>query len=115
MTAGERVARAAERYVGVRENPLGSNRGNPYPDRWQAPWGLGYGWPWCGAFAAAMYTTAGVDDQKIAHPSTAEIFARAKRAGAIYPRPIPGAMILWPGKHVGIVVRDLGGGVCLTV
>jgi len=115
MTAGERVARAAERYVGVRENPLGSNRGNPYPDRWQSPWGLGYGWPWCGAFAAAMYTTAEVDDQQIAHPSTAEIYSRAKRLGAIYPKPIPGAMILWPGKHVGIVVRDLGGGVCLTV
>lgn len=112
---GERVATTAERYVGVRENPLGSNRGNPYPDRWQRPWGLGYGWPWCGAFAAAMYTTAGVDDEKIAHPSTAEIYRRAKSARAIITRPIPGAMILWPGKHVGIVVRDLGGGVCLTV
>lgn len=115
MTPGERVAREAEKYVGVRENPLGSNRGNPYPDRWQRPWGMGYGWPWCGAYAAAMYKDAGVNDQDIGHPSTAVMAERARKVGAVISRPIPGAYIIWPGKHTGIVVRDLGGNVALTV
>lgn len=115
MTPGERVAREAEKYVGVRENPLGSNRGNPYPDRWERPWGMGYGWPWCGAFAAAMYKAADVDDQGIGHPATAYMAKRAVQVGAEITRPIPGCYIIWPGKHTGIVIRDLGGNVALTV
>lgn len=115
MTAGEQVATRAERYVGVEENPLGSNRGNPYPDAWERPWGMGYGWPWCGAFAAAMFRECNVSDDGIGNPSTAVMYERAKARGAIVSRPVPGAYILWPGKHVGIVVRDIGGGIALTV
>ena len=115
MTPGERVAREAEKYVGVRENPLGSNRGKPYPDAWERPWGMGYGWPWCGAFAAAMYRAAEVNDQGIGHPSTAYMADKANKVNAIISRPIPGAYIIWPGKHTGIVIRDLGGNVALTV
>lgn len=115
MTPGERVAREAEKYVGVRESPVGSNRGNPYPDRWQRPWGMGYGWPWCGAFAAAMYKAASVDDQGIGNPGTAAMADKARKVGAVVSRPIPGCYIIWPGTHTGIVVRDLGGNVALTV
>jgi hypothetical protein len=115
MTPGEKVAQEAEKYVGVEERPMGSNRGYPYPDKWQKPWNMGYGWPWCGAYAKAMYVGAKVDDENIGHPSTAVMYQRAKDRGAIVSKPIPGAYILWPGVHVGIVIRDLGGGVCLTV
>jgi hypothetical protein len=115
MTAGEKVASHAEKYVGVQENPLGSNRGTPYPNAWEKPWGMGYGWPWCGAFAAAMYSEISVDDDGIGSPSTAVMYERAKARGAIVKRPVPGAFILWPGVHVGIVVRDLGNGICLSV
>lgn len=115
MTPGEKVARAAEKFVGVRENPPGSNRGRPYPDAFEKPWNMGYGWPWCGAFTAYAYRTAGVEDQGIGHPSTAYMADRARKLGAVISRPIPGAFIIWPGTHTGIVIRDLGGNVCLTV
>ena len=115
MTPGEKVARAAEKFVGVRENPPGSNRGRPYPDAFEKPWNMGYGWPWCGAFASYAYRTAGVDDQGIGHPSTAYMADRARKLGAVISRPIPGAFIIWPGTHTGIVIRDLGGNVALTV
>lgn len=116
MTPGQRVAQAAERYAGVEENPLGSNRGKPYPEKWQAPWGMGTGWPWCGAYADAMYEEASVDDDGIGHPSTAVMYERAKsRPGSIVKKAIPGAFILWPGTHVGIVVRDLGNNVALCI
>lgn len=101
MTPGERVARQAARYLGVTEVPPGSNRG-PDVDRWQRPWGMGYGWPWCGAYVAAMYAEAGVDDRGLAHPSTAIMYERAKASGSIIPRPMPGAIILWPGTHTGV-------------
>jgi len=114
MTEGEKVARQAQKYVGVREVPMGSNRG-PQVEKWQKPWGMGAGWPWCAAFADAMYKEAGVSDDGIGHPSTAVMYQRAKAQNAIVKRPYPGAYILWPGVHVGIIVRDLGGGVCLTV
>ena len=115
MTPGEKVAAQAERYVGVRENPMGSNRGKPYPEKWQAPWGMGTGWPWCAAFADAMYKEVGVSDDGIGHPSTAVMYQRAKARGAIVKNPMVGAYILWPGVHVGIVVRVYGNGVVLTV
>lgn len=101
LTAGERVARQSSRYVGVSESPVGSNRGKDV-DRWQKPWGIGYGWPWCAAYADAMYKESGVDDDGIGHPSTAVMYERAIRAGAVVRHPVPGAYILWPGKHVGI-------------
>jgi hypothetical protein len=110
LTAGQKAARRAGTYVGVTES--GTNRGQDV-DRWQRPWGMGYGWPWCGAFAAAMvaYGVTGVegdvfDDRLgnpvIGNPSTALMYERAKSQGAIISRPMPGAFILWPGTHVGV-------------
>jgi len=112
MTAGEKTARRAASYLGVTEQPLGSNRG-PDVERWQRPWGMGTGWPWCGAYAAAMvaYGITGredairderVGDPPIGHPSTAVMYERAKAQGAIIGAPLPGAYILWPGTHVGV-------------
>jgi len=112
MTAGERAAARAAKYEGTREVPMASNRG-PDVDRWQRPWGMGYGWPWCGAFAAAMVAwglTGREDDVQdprtgmppIGHPSTAVMSQRAKAQGAIIPHPVPGAYIIWPGTHVGV-------------
>lgn len=112
MTAGERAAARAAKYQGTREVPMASNRG-PDVDRWQAPWGMGYGWPWCGAYAAAMVAWAltGREDDvhdprtgmpPIGHPSTQVMADRAKAQGAIIPRPIPGAYLIWPGTHVAV-------------
>jgi hypothetical protein len=62
-----------------------------------------------------MYRACDVDDQGIGHPSTAYMAERARKVGAVIARPIPGAYIIWPGTHTGIVIRDLGGNVALTV
>jgi hypothetical protein len=115
MTPGEKVAQQAEKYIGVRENPMGSNRGRPYPEKWQQPWGMGTGWPWCAAFADAIFKEAGVSDDGIGHPSTAVMYQRAKEKGAIVKRPMVGCYILWPGVHVGIVVRVYANGTVLAV
>lgn len=112
MTPGERAAARAAKYVGTRENPPASNRGDDV-DRWQRPWGMGYGWPWCGAFAAAMVAWGitgredDVDDPRtgmppIGHPSTAVMAERAKAQGAIIRHPVPGAYLIWPGVHVAV-------------
>lgn len=115
MTPGEKVAAQAQKYIGVTESPKGSNRGRPYPEKWMSKWGMGYGWPWCAAYAEAMFAESGVSDDGIGHPSTAVMYQRAKaKPGSIVDRPMPGCYILWPGTHVGIVVRDLGNNVVLT-
>ena len=101
VSEGQKVARRASLYVGESESPSGSNRGRNI-DRWQKPWNIGYGWPWCGAFADSMYRESGVNDDGIGHPSTGVMYERAQKAGAIVAHPVPGAYILWPGKHVGI-------------
>lgn len=111
----DRVIATARKYVGIRENPAGSNtdRGGPI-DRWEKAWGL-RGEPWCGMFAAGIYREAGVDDDGIAHPATQVMYDRARAVGAIVDRPVPGCFFVYPGVHTGIVVRDLGGGVVETI
>lgn len=110
MTAGERTARRATSYLGVRET--GTNTG-PDVSRWQAPWGMGTGWPWCGAFAAAMAAwgitgkESDVYDERlgsppIGHPSTAYMAQRARDQRAIISHPVPGAFLIWPGTHVAV-------------
>ena len=102
MTPNQRVVATAARYVGVRENPMGSNRG-PLIDKWEQYWKLGYlGWPWCGAFASAVLRESDVTD--VSHPSTAEICRRAREKGWVTNRPVPGALIVWCGTHVEILV-----------
>jgi hypothetical protein len=110
VTAGERTARRAASYLGVREQ--GTNTG-PEVSRWQAPWGMGTGWPWCGAFAAAMAAwgitgrESDVHDERlgtppIGHPSTAVMAQRARDQRAIIAHPVPGAFLIWPGTHVAV-------------
>lgn len=52
------IVKHAEKYVGVSENPPGSNMGNPNPAGWEAHWGISHA-PWCGAFAGCMILEAG--------------------------------------------------------
>jgi hypothetical protein len=68
-TTGEMLASGSSRewavercrsYLGVRENPSGSNCGSPQPDAWQERV-LGYnGNPWCACFATCMAWDSGV-------------------------------------------------------
>ncbi|MDE2127977.1 MAG: hypothetical protein KGJ62_15455 [Armatimonadetes bacterium] len=57
---GAAVAAVAERYVGIREIPAGSNRGE-HIDRWNREVGNPIGSPWCAAFACCAAREAGVE------------------------------------------------------
>jgi hypothetical protein len=109
------VATAA-RYVGVRENPLGSNRG-PIIDQWARYWGPQYvGQPWCGMACSAWLRESGVTD--VSHPSTWIIVQRAREKGWTTKVPVPGALIVWPvngGRHVEMLVSQASPGVWNTI
>lgn len=109
--AATRVVDTAARYVGVREEPDGSNRG-PLIDRWQRVWGM-QGEPWCGMFASAVYREAGVTD--VAHPSTWEICRKAREHRWTSTTPVPGALVVWCGTHVEILVSQVSPGVWRTI
>lgn len=115
--AAARVVNTAARYVGVREEPDGSNRG-PYIDRWQRVWGMGPGTsigpqPWCGMFASAVLREAGVTD--VSHPATWEICRKGRERGWTPPTPVPGGLIVWCGTHVGILISEVSPGVWRTI
>jgi hypothetical protein len=111
VTANQRVVATAARYVGVRENPMGSNRG-PLIDKWERYWSM-IGQPWCGMFASAVLREAGVTD--VSHPATAIICSKGREKGWVTNRPVPGALIVWCGTHVGILVSEVSPGVWNTI
>jgi hypothetical protein len=65
-------------------------------------------------FVSAVYAEAGVDDDDLAHPSTAEICHRARAKGAVT-GPMPGGMVVWCGQHVEILVSEVRPGVWRTI
>ena len=111
MTPNERVVATAARYVGVRENPMGSNRG-PLIDKWERYWGM-QAEPWCGMFASAVLREAGVTD--VSHPATAIICSKGREKGWVTNRPVPGALIVWCGTHVEILVSEVSPSVWNTI
>jgi len=120
MTYGERVARAAiaEYRRPTLEVPRGSNSG-PRVRQYQAACSdelRGTGWPWCGAFCRFVFRVlADCPDDGLTSASTAVTAARARSKGAVISRPRVGALILWPGVHVGIIVEVLPGGLVRSV
>lgn len=111
MTPNQRVVATAARYVGVRENPMGSNRG-PLIDKWERYWSM-LGQPWCGMYASAVLRESGVTD--VSHPATWVICSKGREKGWVTNRPVPGALIVWCGTHVGILVSEVRPGVWNTI
>lgn len=113
VTAGSVLA-IAERELGAREVPWGSNKG-PRVERYQAATHLaGTGWAWCAAFVEFCWEEAGLTDHP-ADPSTWIMFQRAKARGEVS-GPTPGGAIIWPGTHTGLVVAvDRARGVVHTI
>lgn len=110
MTPGQRVAKVASKYIGVREVPDGSNK-SPQINKWSSYWSMS-GVPWCGTFASGVLREAGVTD--VSHPSTYMICKRAAEKGW-KTKPMVGSLIVWCGKHVGILVEELSPGVWRTI
>lgn len=102
----------AKRFVGVRENPPGSNWGF-----WVSKFLASAGWskpaPWCAAFVCYCYEVAG---HKLTFPNRASVgFFEAwlKENGYLVQRPLKGDVVCynfssddWP-DHIGIVERVL--------
>lgn len=115
MLLGEKVAKVALGEVGVSEHPPGSNSGTKVRSYQMATDLGGSGWPWCGAFVAWCYKMAHCPDDNLTSASTAATYERAKATGAIIKVPRVGAMLCWPGVHIGLIVENLGNGLVRTV
>lgn len=116
----------AAHYVGVHEQPPGSNAGSPFPSTWEHNFGFG---PvsWCGCFAGSMVLLAGGHvTSRVAYCPFIEADARTKTGGFDLWKPNhsegvgPGWLVLynWHGgslpEHVGIV-KEVHGDHLVTV
>lgn len=104
-TPAQRILNTAARDVGHAESPLGSNDdGGGLITRINRAWGL-IRQPWCNMWSDDVYKRADVDDNGIQSPATWITGSNARRAGYLIDYPIPGCLICWEGRHIGIVRR----------
>lgn len=113
MTPNQRVVATAARYIGVREKPPGSNDdGGGFITKAERYWSMRYE-PWCGMACSAWLREAGVTD--VSHPATAVICSRGREKGWVTSTPVPGALIVWCGTHVEMLVSEVSPGVWNTI
>ena len=108
-TGGAQALAAAQSQVGVAEQPPGSNDGPEIAQYRTATAGSGVG-PWCAYFASWAASQAGVPlgEAGQGFGSVSALYAWGQRTGRATPagpgvRPNPGDLIVWGGRHVGIV------------
>ncbi len=106
--AGLRALAAAAAELGVSETPPGSNDGERIAVYRTATVGASPGVPWCAYFVswAAAQAGAPLGEQGQGFASVAQIASWAARSGRLVPDgepPRPGDLILFGGRHVGIV------------
>ena len=100
---------AAQSQVGVAEQPPGSNDGPQIAQYRTATAGSGVG-PWCAYFTSWAAAQAGVPlgEAGQGFGSVSALYGWAQRTGRATPagpgvRPNPGDLIVWGGRHIGIV------------
>jgi CHAP domain len=108
-TAGQRALAAAQAEVGVAEQPPGSNDSPRIAEYRAATAGSGVG-PWCAYFTswAAAQAGAPVGEVGQGFGSVSALYDWAQRTGHAIPAgngvaPSPGDLIVWGGRHIGIV------------
>jgi hypothetical protein len=108
-TGGAGALAAAQSQVGVAEQPPGSNDGPQIAQYRTATAGSGVG-PWCAYFTSWAAAQAGVPlgEAGQGFGSVSAVYAWAQRTGRATPagpgvRPNPGDLIVWGGRHIGIV------------
>jgi CHAP domain len=121
-SAGQAMVDLASREVGVAEQPPGSNDSPRIAQFRQATAGSGVG-PWCAYFVSWAARNAGVPlgDQGQGFGAVSDVWSWAQRTGkAITPGtgpsgaprdsltaraqpPQPGDLIVWGGRHIGLV------------
>ncbi len=106
----------AEGDIGRAEEPMGSNRGKWLDEVVLDPYGSWMrGQPWCAAWIGSLHRRAGVTNwMHFASPSTALMCERARDNGwTMMPR--PGAIVVWCGTHVELLVEHVNGDVWRTI
>jgi hypothetical protein len=108
-TGGAGALAAAQSQVGVAEQPPGSNDGPQIAEFRTATAGSGVG-PWCAYFTSWAAPQAGVPlgEAGQGFGSVSALYGWAQRTGRATPagpgvRPNPGDLIVWGGRHIGIV------------
>jgi hypothetical protein len=108
-TGGSGALAAAQSQVGVAEQPPGSNDGPQIAQYRTATAGSGVG-PWCAYFTSWAAAQAGVPlgEAGQGFGSVSALYGWAQRTGRATPagpgvRPNPGDLIVWGGRHIGIV------------
>lgn len=103
-TVGDKLLAAARAEVGVTEQPPGSNDGPRIGEYRTATAGAGVG-PWCAYFVswAAKQAGAPVGETGQGFGAVAALGAWAQRTGRTVDKPQAGDIIVWSGRHIGIV------------
>lgn len=112
FSLAEKVANAALREVGVKEQPPNSNYG-PRVSQYQAVTGA-YHQPWCASFASWCYRTAGYKGKLAPVPAWVPSWTLAIRGGLGW-KQVPFAnaragdlVTLWGSQHIEVVIRREG-------
>ena len=105
QSAGGRALQAAISQLGVTEQPPGSNDGPAIATYRSAVTGSYAGAPWCAYFVSWCAAQAGapLGENGEGLGSVEGITAWAQRTGRFTATPAPGELILFGGRHVGIV------------
>ncbi len=118
-TAGARMVALAQAELGQAEQPPGSNDSPRIAEYRTATAGSGVG-PWCNFFVswAARQAGAPLGEQGQGFGAVAATWDWAQRTGRALPAgqaPAPGDLIVWDGRHIGIVEQVLPDGRIQTI
>ena len=117
--AGQRMLAAAQAEVGQAEQPPGSNDSPRIAEYRTATAGSGVG-PWCAYFVswAAKQAGAPVGEQGQGFGAVSAVMDWGQRTGRALPAgstPQAGDVIVWGGRHIGIVENVLPDGRIQTI
>jgi len=107
-TAGQRMVQIAQAEVGQAEQPPGSNDSPRIAQYRMATAGSGVG-PWCAYFASWVAQQAGVPIGEAGQGfgAVSSVADWGQRTGRFFTpgsqTPQPGDLIIWGGRHIGIV------------
>ena len=118
-SAGQRMLAAVQAEVGQAEQPPGSNDSPRIAEYRTATAGSGVG-PWCAYFVSWAAKQAGspVGEQGQGFGAVSAVMDWGQRTGRALPAgstPQPGDIIVWGGRHIGIVENVLPDGRIQTI
>ena len=95
------IVRWCNKYVGVKESPPGSNKGEPQPSGWQRRVYGGHGVPWCACFTVCSAWDAGIKGSGTA--SVQLNVNMARRGQGIFRGATTDPRRVRPGDHCAVI------------